>query len=616
MAAQSPDFYNYSKLGEVRDPTRENPPFAWPGINVRNINGPFGNDSVKMSRGFMRSILTDPGIINGFSAANAKHQTQVIAENHINKGHYRLNFQFNPEYIERSVSQTIGAVNPILQSVSNLTQAIPGSASFNFTMTFNREMEVAAAANRKDSQTLWDGNDINPDDPRLLDPGLVGVWADIRMFDLIIGQGITQELLDLVSAFTEVQSYERYNSDTNASSGGTTDNTNTANTNNATDGTTFNENDFKKSYNANLGNSAFLNPLPVRIVFSDTFMVEGMVTGTAVAFQKFNHKMVPTICQINVNFQALYLGFAKKNAFLTDSLTQWAQDEAKDSVVMEEKTKELAKQLTSSALTLELWPNAILKDKNVSWSGQNAPNYNGNEDQFLIHSYSNASTSVTTNHYSSDTMWLGHYYNIVNTNLYKNKLDITLSARTLYSTTLPIVLQINYKPLPDATLNKLVNFDVKIELVYRYINVETGTKSNEISVDCVVSSISADWIRGGINLAYPESAYYYARRDYNVKLGKLPNIPKINSALNNTENLTDPDYKNLTMRVTITPTLTTEIDGNSITASQANAPVNFTSVFWDSRYDVGGARQVNSSMAVTKTPSGDPPPPKVRIVKS
>jgi len=604
MVMQNPDFDNYSRLGEVRSPDRENPPFIWPGVNIRNING----GGVRMARGFMRSILTDPDIVNAFNTATQPRQT-TIDTSKTGSGHYRLNFQFNPEYIERSVAQTPGAVNPILQSVSNLTQPIPGSATFNFTMTFNREMEVANAGNRANSNVLWDGDDLDPTSTRLKDPGLVGVWADLQMFDLIVGQGITPELLDLVAAFTEVQALERSANESTTTDGegeepkeGEEKEEKASETD--PDSTSFNKEEFETNFTANFGNSAFLNPLPVRIVFSDTFMVEGMVTGTSVAFQKFNHRMIPTICQVNVNFSAMYLGFAKKKAFLTENLQAWAKDQASQTVDEQEKAKEIGTQLADAITTVTLWPNVILKDKNWAWSGKNDPPYVGNEDQFLMHSSTNANPSGTV-HYASNLMWLGHYYNIVNTKLYKNGLDITLSARTLYSSTLPVVVSIDYFP-KDTTLRK-PNFEIKMDLVHKYTNPETGLKSNEIIAPCTVSSISPEWVTG------TTGTRYYARRDFNVTLGKLPGIPKVNSKLSGTENLTQGDYENLTLRITVTPTITTEVDGTSITASQPINPIDFTSVFWDSRHDVQGARTLHKSEALAKTVSGKPVPPTAII---
>jgi len=607
MAAQSPDFYNYSRLGEVRDPEMENPPFAWPGVNVKNINGPLGVDSVKMARGFMRSILTDPAIATAFNTSVQPRQT-VIDSSKRGSGNYRLNFQFNPEYIERSVAQTPGAVNPILQSVSNLTQPIPGSATFNFTMTFNREMEVAAAGNRADSQTLWKGDDLdNPDfSDSLRDPGLVGVWADLHMFDLIVGQGITEELLDLISAFTEVQAAERSANESTTTDGegeepkDGEEKDNKAQTD--PDAISFDKSKFDTNFRANFGNSAFLNPLPVRIVFSDTFMVEGMVTGTSVAFQKFNHRMIPTICQINVNFTAMYLGFAKKNAFLTDNLTTWAKETQAANKEKEEGLVETGKKLAAGISFVTITPNTIVEKQSYDtyttvWSGRNAPNFVGNEDSFLIHSKSNANPSSVA-YYDANTMYLGHYYNIVNTKLYKNNVDITQKARSLYSSSLPLVVGIQYKAV-DTTLNN-PNFDIKLDLVYRGINTEIVTPCN-ISPKLGGSN---GWEKDPFN----NSLYV---RAFDVTLGKLPGIPSINTKLTGTENLPDISYKDLTFRITITPSITTQIDGESLTASYKLNPVDFKGVYWDTTYNLQIGRELYKFAAVVSTPGIQPPPSRL-----
>jgi hypothetical protein len=614
MNMQSPDFYNYSRLGETRNPDNENPPFIWPGVNIRNIS----NDgvSVRMARGFMRSILTDPEIVSAFSNPTQVRQTKINTSKD-GKSHYRLNFQFNPEYIERSVAQTPGAVNPILQSVSNLTQPIPGSATFNFTMTFNRELEVAAAGNRADSQTLWSGNDLEDPDfsDSLRDPGLVGVWADLHMFDLIVGQGITEELLDLVSAFTEVQAAERSMNESTTTDGEGTEEPKDGEEKDSTaqtdpDATSFDINKFNKNFRMNFGNSAFLNPLPVRIVFSDTFMVEGMVTGTSVAFQKFNHRMIPTICQINVNFTAMYLGFAKKKAFLTTNLTEWAKDQKAANKEKEDLQLETGKKLAAGISTVSIWPNTkVIKESfeahSLVWSEQNAPNFVGNQDSFLIHSKSNANPSSVA-YYDANTMYLGHYYNIVNTKLYKNNVDITQKARSLYSSSLPLVVGVAYKPV-DKTLNT-PDFDIKLDLVYKYADIEQPLIGKEIVVPCTISptlSGSTGW--GTSPYVDAKSTYICA---FNVTLGKLPGIGSINNKLTGTENLPDVFYKNLTFRVTVTPSITTQIDGESITASYKLNPLDFKEVYWDTTYDLFLGRELYRFAAVASTPGIKPPPPR------
>lgn len=306
--ARNQDFVSYSKLNERESIRLENHPFMWPGPGVTNIGG----STQPMIRGFMRSIL--------YQTVGTSNTTSVGTSTDGKSG-IRLNFQFNPEYIQRDVSQSPGAVNPLLQSVTNLTQPVPGTAQFNFTLTFNREHEVAALGDRvRDSFFNFSQSDERSretiNETLLTNPGLVGVMHDLAIFDKIIGQGISQELVDTLLKYTEkvadLQEVEE-----------------------GEDVTAFDAKTYGENLNANFGNSAFLNPLPVRIVFGDLFMVEGFVTGSAVAFQKFSRQMIPTICQINCNVSALYFGFAQKSAFVTDNLQKWYESE----LGAEEQTK-------------------------------------------------------------------------------------------------------------------------------------------------------------------------------------------------------------------------------------------------------------------------------------
>jgi hypothetical protein len=70
----------------------------------------------------------------------------------------------------------------------------------------------------------------------------------------------------------------------------------------------------------NRGNTAFLLPLPVRVVFSSLYIVEGLVQDFNVLFTKFSTNMVPMQCSVTVTFEAKYIGFAKKDTFFTDVL--------------------------------------------------------------------------------------------------------------------------------------------------------------------------------------------------------------------------------------------------------------------------------------------------------
>jgi hypothetical protein len=231
------------------------------------------------------------------------------------------------------------------------------------------------------------------------------------------------------------------------------------------------------------------------------------------------------------------------------------------------------------------------------WSGVNAPNFVGNQDSFLIHSKSNANPSSVA-YYDDNTMYLGHYYNIVNTKLYKNNVDITQKARSLYSSFLPLVVGIQYKAV-DTTLNN-PDFDIKLDLVYRGINTEIVTPCN-ISPKL---SGPAGWGKDPFN----NSMYV---RAFDVTLGKLPGIPSINTKLTGTENLPDIAYKDLTFRITVTPSITTQIDGESLKASYKLNPVDFKEVYWDTTYNLQIGRELYKFAAVVSTPGIQPPPSRL-----
>jgi len=449
--AENDNFSNYSKLGEARNTSRENKPFAYPGPFSRNIAGTRVNQ--KMKRGFMRSIIMDQSIAGAFKTKSP--------------GNLRLNFQFNPEYIERNVSQSPGAVNPLLQNPANLTQAVPGTAQFDFTMMFNREAEVAqrerdlllsgTANDSIDRQARAQGFDIDGGlaSSAMTDPGQVGVMHDLTIFDSIIGQGITSELVDVITAYTRQQVVAS---------------TNDPNKPEDAEIITFKEADFKTSIQANFGNSAFLNPMPVRIVFSDLFMVEGLVVGSAVAFQKFSQTMIPTLCQVNCKVYALYVGFAKKKAFLTDNLASWAVDTVKAEVAAQAEVTKETKTLAKSLIQLNLGVNVQPEGDRLTVPTHNttamkvfAPNNTGKFLESASYYSGNGSTGATSwvtlpqwfNAFAASNIDLGIMRNTANT-LFVGKTVTDAFVKTL----LPITL---YLETTDKDFNNVSSsFTAKI----------------------------------------------------------------------------------------------------------------------------------------------------------
>ena len=132
---------------------------------------------------------------------------------------------------------------------------------------------------------------------------------------------------------------------------------------------TFDEGAARTAMTSNFGNSAFLVSLPVRIVFSSLFMVEGFITSTQVTFNKFNPHMVPTQCVVGVTMQALYIGFARKDTYLTLQLA--AGMKAADEVLEEEAATEAAEISATTELSKRMFITTV--DNDVKYDSQLSP---------------------------------------------------------------------------------------------------------------------------------------------------------------------------------------------------------------------------------------------------
>jgi hypothetical protein len=201
------------------------------------------------------------------------------------------------------------------QDPDQLAQPIPGQAGFGFTLLFNREAEMTSGKYLDANGNLVAGNRLDgigyePDKYIIeqYDPAWVteiGVLADILILDDIVGQGLSKDVIAAQVAGT-------LKIDTTESS--TKDETDTT----ATDSTSDFDANKLSDFSANVGNKAYLVPTPVRIMLSEWFMVEGFVMNHKVTFNKFNANMIPTQAIVEVQVQALYIGFAQNKTFLTD----------------------------------------------------------------------------------------------------------------------------------------------------------------------------------------------------------------------------------------------------------------------------------------------------------
>ena len=297
---------------------QDNPRFLWPSSSYKNaITGA----TQTLKRGYIRMIAEAYG-------------TDAIGKKLAGR---RFHFQFNPDVLVRQVSARNDVQFWMNQDPGQLVSPIPGDANFAFEFILNREAEVATGSYDNGSSSYNKNKDRTPrvdaangtkvvtqvspygamPTKILYDPSSVsdiGVLADLIVFDNIIGQGVNSDLIASILG--------KFNSNKDAYNA-TIDAAQNDSTTDAQDKTKITEDASKKVQdflNGSVGNSAFLISQPVRIVFSSLYMVEGFITSSTVTFNKFNYAMVPTQCTVSINMQAMYIGFAAKDTFLTTTL--------------------------------------------------------------------------------------------------------------------------------------------------------------------------------------------------------------------------------------------------------------------------------------------------------
>jgi hypothetical protein len=271
-------------------PNALNDDFLFPDKTIRNIKpSPDGKtwteDNRILQKGYIRRI-------NEFNEGN--------------EGPLLCRFQFNPERLNQAASFQSGVVNPIYQPIEQLQQPISSMTNFNFRLLFDRTMEV----NQPSFQT------VSSDNPwETGGPSQVGVLHDINALFRVIGQGISADdvegaitrAAEALSASDAVLGKDSVTEEDDAIYGEAR----------------LNSSRFFQN-NVNVGNTAFILPYPVRIVFSSLYIVEGFVTQTSLEILKFSSSYVPMVAQVTLSVNAIYLGFAKRNTYFTHVLEQSA----------------------------------------------------------------------------------------------------------------------------------------------------------------------------------------------------------------------------------------------------------------------------------------------------
>lgn len=293
----------------------QNPKFIYPGYYNRDA---VNRKETPIERGYIRRL----------TEFYAKDNAQVVKSGKANAStikNMKCNFQFNPDNITRMVTAESDMQFFFNQDPSQLAQPIPGKAGFAFELLFNREAEVTTQrylvgdktvkANFKENITNTK-DFLDPTKP--YDPAWVtrlGVLADILILDDVIGQGLAKDIYNAMQAKQVDANGKPWGFSADSPNSPTTATTTTSGSTTTTSKTI--DADRYNAYSMNIGNKAFLTPTPVRILFTKWMMVEGFVQSIQVTFNKFSTDMIPTQATVMIQMQALYIGFAQQNTFLT-----------------------------------------------------------------------------------------------------------------------------------------------------------------------------------------------------------------------------------------------------------------------------------------------------------
>lgn len=290
-------------------------------INKDPKNPTYVANPYTIQRGYIRG-LKQPGIPGGAQFNPLK-----------------CSFQFNPQQITQVVAMREDVYLPILQDPIQFTQPFGAMTNFTFDLLFDRSREVADASYYDETgghQFLGTIDQTNLENLNYKkDVAQIGAVADLRLLYSIIGQGFSQETLKMAAARLRQSAIHK------ANEGGGTDTTDP----NAI--TTANVDEKVGAYinDSNVGNSAFLIPNPVRVIFSSLFMVDGFITGTSVDFLKFNTNMVPLQIRVGLTMNAMYIGFAREKTFLTEQLEKQGEElkrQAAEDGAADRETQQLA----------------------------------------------------------------------------------------------------------------------------------------------------------------------------------------------------------------------------------------------------------------------------------
>jgi len=409
--------------------------FIYPDRIVRNMGGadaPLGAAGKKyLKRGYIRNLALGD------------------EDSSLSSAPLRCQFQFNPVTIMQSMSQPSGVLNFLQQDPAQLATPMMGQNSFSFELFFDRTMEL----NNGGNGGVGAPDAITDDLWAQLPPHTGGVLHDLSRLYSIIGVGLSQELIDYATNVYTRQAEAEASG--RVQSGESTTALPSLEENSAT---------LSDRLNLNVGNSALLMPLPVRIVFSSLYVIEGLVGGVTVRFSKFNSAMIPMQCAVTMTMQAMYVGFARRKTFFQSALQELANYERLESATNEEYNNVSA---VPNEVKQELSKVGITLHKSGGSKGKKYTDASASLDEMCSH----FTIRSTGNTYTSNENW---------------DQDITLKLF------FPKV--ISKGVTNSVTYSQLVNEELTVEVewahvkVYRYLKWERSNLTPDELYDYFNSS--------------------------------------------------------------------------------------------------------------------------------
>ena len=240
-----------------------------------------------LKKGYIRNLQVDPG--------------QAVTKCH---------FQFNPATLNQSVSQNSQVLNFLQQNMAQYAQPMPSNVNFQFQLMFDRSKELnnynGAVEQGKDTGALW----------AKTDPSVVGVLHDIGTLYEAIGVGLSDSQQTYMLSTLEDQIKAELLQE--SQEGATDLQTST----DVSEAIAERRDQASNLLDINRGNTGFLLPIPVRVVFSSLYIVEGLVQNVSVRYVKFTRNLVPMQATVEITLEGKYIGFAKKDTFFSAVLDE------------------------------------------------------------------------------------------------------------------------------------------------------------------------------------------------------------------------------------------------------------------------------------------------------